>query len=172
MADPARDWSPTDGDDVYDSVDDEWIEILNTGPDAVDITGWRLRDASVDWRYGFTGVLAPGGRVTVYGNESYDWEEANGFARSGLSLNNSGDTITLYAADLVTVIDTVTYTSVQMLDDRSYGRMPDGGPGWYVFDGLNLMTPPATGLMPSPNMPNGGSPVEDAAWGSIKAMFR
>jgi len=45
MADPARDWSPTDGDDVYDSLDDEWVEIYNTGPGAVNVTGWRLTDA-------------------------------------------------------------------------------------------------------------------------------
>jgi len=171
MADPARDWSPTDGNETYDSLDDEWVEVLNTGPAAVDVTGWRLSDAAGEWRYGFQGVLAVGARVVVYGNESYDWEEANGFPKSGLSLNNSGDTVTLTAADLVTVADQVTYGSSQVLDDRAYGRLPDGGPDWSVFDGLNPMSPPATGLLPSPGMPNAASPVESASWGVIKALF-
>ncbi len=135
VADPASDWSPTDGNSTYDSLDDEWVEVLNTGPAAVDLTGWRLTDATGDWRYQFQGVLAAGSRRVVYGNESYDWEEANGFPKSGLSLNNSGDTVTLTAADLVTVIDQVTYGSSHVLDDRAYGRNPDGGPSWAVFDG-------------------------------------
>ena len=48
MADPASDWSPSDGDLIYHSLDDEWLEIYNTGPGSVDITGWRLRDAISD----------------------------------------------------------------------------------------------------------------------------
>jgi hypothetical protein len=171
MADPARDWSPTDGDAVYDSVDDEWVEVYNTGPGAVDMTGWRLSDAAAEWRYQFQGVLGAGARIVVYGNESYAWEEANGFPKGGLSLNNSGDTVTLTAADLVTVVDQVTYATNQVLDDRAYGRLPDGGQDWQIFDGLNPTSPPTTGLLPTPGMPNTASPVEPASWGSIKALF-
>lgn len=171
VADPARDWSPSDGNDAYDSLEDEWVEICNTGPGAVNLTGWRLSDATGEWRYQFQGVLAVGARIVVYGNEAYDWEEAGGFPKSGLSLNNSGDTVTLTAADLVTVVDQVTYGSSQVLDDRAYGRLPDGGPDWRVFDGLNPTSPPTTGLMPSPGMPNAASPVESVSWGCIKALF-
>lgn len=171
MADPAQDWSPTDGNEAYDSLDDEWLEVYNTGPAAVDLAGWRLSDAVGEWRYQFQGVLAAGAHLVVYGNEAYDWEEANGFPKSGLSLNNSGDTVTLTAADLVTVVDQVTYGSSQVLDDRAYGRLPDGGPDWRVFDGLNPTSPPTTGLTPSPGMPNAASPVESASWGCIKALF-
>ena len=171
MADPARDWSPTDGDDVYDSLDDEWVEIYNTGPGAVNVTGWRLTDASGDWRFGFQGTLPAGSHIVVYGNESYAWEDANGFPRSGLSLNNSGDTVTLVAADLVTVMDQVVYTATQVLDDRAYGRLPDGGPEWQVFDGLNPTSPPTKGIVPSPGAANQASPVEQSSWGTIKALF-
>lgn len=174
IADPARDWSPSDGDLLYDAQDDEWVEIMNAGAAPVDITGWRLRDAVSDssWRYGFSGVLGPGEFVVVYGNESYAWEDANGFARQGLSLNNSGDTITLVKADLGTVADQITYSSTEVLDDRAVGRIPDGTGGWEVFDGLNPMSPPATGLMPTPGVPNSGSPVEPADWGRIKSLYR
>lgn len=174
MADPARDWSPSDGNDEYNAVEDEWIEIYNDGFDPVDITGWRLRDAVSDssWRYGFEGVIQAGEVIVVYGNEAYDWEEANGYPKNGLSMNNSGDTMTLVAADLVTVVDQVSYESYQVLDDRSYGRLPDGGPDWEIFDALNPLDPPATNLPPTPGMPNVGSPVEPVNWGVIKALYR
>jgi hypothetical protein len=174
MADPASDWSPSDGNDEYHSMEDEWIEIYNDGFDPVDITGWRLRDAVSDssWRFGFDGVIQPGDVIVVYGNEAYAWEEANGFPKNGLSMNNSGDTMTLVEADLTSVVDQVTYESFQVLDDRSYGRLPDGAPSWAIFDALNPLEPPATGLPPTPGMPNVGSPVEAARWGGIKALYR
>lgn len=174
MADPASDWSPSDGDEEYHSMEDEWIEIYNAGLEPVDITGWRLRDAVSDssWRYGFDGVMNPGDVVVVYGNEAYAWEDANGHPKYGLSMNNSGDTMTLVAADLTTVVDQVSYESFQVLDDRAYGRLPDGGPDWAIYDALNPLDPPATGLWPTPGMPNVGSPVEPSYWGRIKALYR
>ncbi len=174
MADPARDWSPTDGNNEYHSMQDEWVEIVNAGLSPVDITGWRLRDAVSDssWRYEFAGVIQPGHLLVVYGNESYDWEDQSGHPRQGLSLNNSGDTVTLVEGDLSTVADQVIYSSAEVLDDRSYGRLPDGGPDWVVYDHLNPLDPPATDLPPTPGAPNVASPVEPVNWSSIKALFR
>lgn len=174
MADPASDWSPSDGNEEYHSMEDEWIEIYNDGPEPVDITGWRLRDAVSDssWRFGFEGLIHSGEIIVVYGNESYAWEEANGFAKNGLSMNNSGDTMTLVEADLVTVVDEIAYESFQVLDDRSYGRLPDGEDNWEIYDALNPLDPPETNLPPTPGMPNIGSPVEAARWGHIKALYR
>jgi hypothetical protein len=172
MADPASDWSPSDGDEVYDSLDDEWIELVNTGNTAVDMTGWRLRDAVSDssWKYGFSGPLAAGNIIVIYGNEAYAWEDANGCPRNGLSLNNGGDTIELVRPD-GTVAERVEYTGGEVRDDCSYGRLPDGGVEWVMFDGLNPTSPPATGLVPTPGEPNVGSPVEERTWGRIKALY-
>jgi hypothetical protein len=173
LPDPASDWSPSDGNEEYHSLEDEWVEIFNTGPEAVDVTGWRLRDAVSDssWRFGFEGILEPGDFFVVYGNESYQWEDANGCSKNGLSLNNSGDTITLVSSDLVTIIDQVSYDSHDIGDDRSYGRVPDGSANWVCNDGLNPATPPGSGIPPTPGMPNTGAPVEPADWGRIKALF-
>ncbi len=172
MADPASDWSPSDGDDVYDSLDDEWVEFINTGGQAVDMTGWRLRDAVSDssWKFEFSGTLGSGAIIVIYGNEAYAWEDVNGYTRNGLSLNNSGDTIELVRPD-GTVVERVEYTGSQVRDDCSYGRLPDGGVEWALYDGLNPTTPPATGLVPTPGEPNVGSPVEELTWGGIKALF-
>lgn len=174
MADPASDWSPSDGDGVYGSLNDEWIEILNAGSASVDIRGWRLRDAVSDssWRYEFDAVLEPGEFLVVYGNEAYDWEAAAGFTKSGLSLNNAGDTMTLVRSDLATVVDQLVYTSAEVRDDCSYGRVPDAAVDWQMFDALNPTDPPASGMPPTPGGSNVGSPVQDARWGYIKSLYR
>jgi len=174
MPDPASDWSPTDGDEEYHSLQDEWVEVFNAGTEPVDITGWRLRDAVSDssWRFGFSGVLEPGEFFVVYGNEAYDWEDANGFAKNGLSLNNAGDTVTLVSDDLTTVVDMVAYDGDDVGDDRSWGRVPDGSPNWASIDGLNPTSPPSTGLLPTPGEPNLGAPVEHTAWARVKALYR
>ncbi len=117
-------------------------------------------------------MLGPGEFFVVYGNEAYQWEEVNGYAKNGLSLNNAGDTITLVSADLVTVVDLVVYESQDVGDDRSWGRVPDGSPNWECNDGLNPASPPGSGLLPTPGEPNVGAPVETVAWGQIKALFR
>ncbi|MBD3367587.1 MAG: hypothetical protein GF405_05380 [Candidatus Eisenbacteria bacterium] len=173
MPDPAVDWSPSDGNEEYHSVEDEWIEILNIGAGPIDITGWRLRDAVSDssWRYEFSGSLAAGAYAVVYGNEAYDWEDQNGYPRYGLSLNNSGDTVALVRPD-GTVVDAVTYDGSQVDDDRSIGRIPDGVGWWEVLDGLNPADPPISGIEPSPGDVNVASPVEPCGWGEIKALFR
>ncbi|MBN2564213.1 MAG: lamin tail domain-containing protein [Candidatus Eisenbacteria bacterium] len=173
MPDPASDWSPSDGDEEYHSLEDEWVEIFNTGPGAVDVTGWRLRDAVSDssWRFAFDGVLEPGCFFVVYGNESYQWEDSNGFSKNGLSLNNSGDTVTLVMSDLVTVIDQISYDTQDAGDDRSYGRVPDGSEDWVCNDGLNPANPPGSGIPPTPGMPNTGAPVEALDWSRIKVLF-
>ena len=173
MPDPAVDWSPSDGNEEYHSVQDEWVEILNIGAAPVDITGWRLRDAASDssWRFEFSGTLAAGAYAVVYGNEAYDWEDANGYPRYGLSLNNGGDTVSLVRPD-GTVVDAVSYEGSQVDDDRSIGRIPDGVGWWEILDGLNPADPPITGIEPSPGDVNVASPVESCGWGEIKALFR
>jgi len=80
--------------------------------------------------------------------------------------------MTLVEADLTTVADEITYEAFQVLDDRSYGRLPDGGADWEIYDALNPLDPPETNLPPTPGAPNVGSPVEAARWGSIKGLYR
>ncbi len=179
LADPGLDW---DGDGTVAARTDEWVEIVNVGTTQVDLSCYRLADASggLRWRYGFSGVLDPRETRVVYGSESVAWERANGFPAFGLSLNNDGDTVFLY--DLQTgdtvIVDQTTYRTFQVLDDRSTGRSPDGDGPWVVFDGLNPYqgnTPPlGTGCTPSPGAANclPQVPVEDTTWGAIKELYR
>ncbi len=177
VADPASDWN---GDGVVSSRDDEWIEIINLGASAVDLTGYRLADSEGPkaWRYGFSGILDARSVRIVYGGESKAWEEANKFPQYGLSLNNTGDRVALYKIEGTdtSVVDEYTYGPVAVVDDRSIGRNPANRAVWVTFDALNACTaacdPAGTGCAPTPGGPNVCVlAVEPASWGKIKSVY-
>src|SRR5437867_7298818 len=70
MAGPARDW---DGDGVFSSRDDEWIEIVNIGVSPLDLPGFLITDGDSIPRLALSGTLAPGGHLLLTGRQSYDW---------------------------------------------------------------------------------------------------
>jgi len=176
LADPGQDWN---GDGAIDFKNDEWVEIVNGGSDITSLENLRLSDGSqLTFRYGFSGFLAPGARVVVYGSQSVAWELANGWATAGLSLNNAGDSVHLWhvTASDTTLVDSYTYVSHEALKDRSTGRVPDGGDTWSIFDALNPYsgtTPPlGTGCRPTPGIVNGcPTAVTASTWGAVKQLF-
>ena len=178
MADPAQDW---DGDGTYEYRRDEWIEIVNPDLTPLDLAGYYLADDAGGLVYGFTGTLAPGEVRVVYGSESIAWETANGVSTTGLRLGNDGDTAQLLqmVGGVPVLVDAYTYNTYEAEDDRSSGRMPDGGVEWQLFDALNpyggSASPPGNGLPPTPGSLNdGGSPpvpTLEANWGQIKALY-
>jgi hypothetical protein len=175
-ADPASDW---DGSGAYSFRDDEWVEIVNAGASTVVIDGYRLAGADTSWRYEFAGELGPGEVAVVYGSESYAWEDANGEDRYGLRLGNTTGEIWLWrlsAPDTVR-LDGYVYADHEAEDDRSTGRLPDGGPEWRLFDALNLYggeDPPfGTGCSPSPGeRTTCPTAVERTTWSRIKQFQR
>ena len=58
LADPATDWN---GDGGVDSKLDEWVEIVNTGASPVDLSRFRISDASAgeSFRFALSGTIAP-----------------------------------------------------------------------------------------------------------------
>jgi hypothetical protein len=173
---PARDWN---GDGAYSSRDDEWLEILNPGAEALDLGAYLVTDADRLPRYAFSGTLAAGARRLVTGRDSYDWERAGGFPAFGLSLGNSGDTVMLWkvAGAETLLVDSYTYSSHEAAADRALGRLPDGG-GWALLDGLNpyvgTQLPQGTGCPPTPGEPNlcDDTPVRPGTWGQLKSLYR
>ena len=176
LAGPARDWS---GDGVVSARDDEWIEIWNQGPGAMDLSTYYVSDADSTERFAFTGMLGPGEYRVVYGSQAVDWQRANGKSVAGLSLNNSGDTVRLWrivGPDTV-LMDAYAYKSHEGANDRASGRRPDGG-AWALFDELNpyagSLDPTGTGCSPTPGSSN-TCPVtrsEPLSWGKMKSMYR
>lgn len=177
MAGPARDW---DGSGAFSSRDDEWIELMNTGPAPLDLSAFLITDGDTIPRLALSGALAAGGRLTVYGKTSYDWERATGHPAFGFSLSNSGDSVLLWqvAGPETLLVDHYTYRSHEAAADRAIGRLPEGGGEWALFDGLNPYTgstpPQGNGCNPTPADENvcGETPVRAATWGSVKSLYR
>ncbi len=176
LAGPARDWS---GDGVFDSRDDEWVEVANAGASLVDLSAYRLADADSTIRYAFSGVLAPGQVLLVTGSQAVDWQRAQGRPVTGLSLNNAGDTVRLLrvAGPDTVQVDSKTYNSIEGGADRSVGRLAPAQEGWTLFDALNRYTgsgePKGSGCPPSPGAANQcTTDVRRTTWGVIKNLYR
>lgn len=180
LADPARDWN---GSGAVDSRDDEWIEIYNSGPDAVELAGYYVRDAlGTEAHLRLSGRLAAGEAAVFYGSDAAAWQAAQGLSVTGLSLNNAGDTVHLYLGDPAQagaqLVDVYIYADHEAEDDRASGRLRGDGE-WALFDGLYPYTgslmPPATGCEPSPGVPNpcqGLVPATELSWGQVKDHYR
>ncbi len=129
LADPASDLAgDANGDGTRDATDDEFIEIVNTGDAEADLSGLTLSDA-IGIRHTFADetTLAAGAAIVVFGGGTPSGDFAGAevvVASSGtLGLNNSGDTVTVVAAD-GTVIAQVDYGS-EAGQDQSITRDPD-----------------------------------------------
>ena len=176
LAAPARDW---DGDGLYDSKNDEWVEIQNVGPDMLAIDEYRLGDGARTVRFAFSGTLAPGEVKLILGSEAVAWQRSQGLTTAGLSLNNSGDQVYLLrvTGPDTTTVDTHAYGSIEGGSDRSVGRAGTGSEDWILFDSLNRYTgsgtPAGTGCSPTPGGVNGcTTDVGSTTWGAIKRLYR
>jgi hypothetical protein len=179
MADPASDW---DGDGTYHFRDDEWVELYNDGPDAVDLGDFGLSNDGGLWTYGFEAgdILGSGEARVIFGSQSVVWQAAHGHHQYGFRMSNDGDTVLLweFAAGDTLLVDSYSFNTYEADDDRSTGRNPDGIGEWEIFDALNPYSggtpPPGNGLPPSPGWPNAGEPpvrLDACTWGSVKGLF-
>ncbi|MBZ0266534.1 lamin tail domain-containing protein [bacterium] len=146
---PGADWTDNGS---FPSSEDEWFELLNAGTTPEDLTGLFVADGTGTPRIGLSGSLAPGEPLLLNGELAVDWETANGYAAVGLSLNNTGDTLTLFRAAGGSTTEVASYTYTTSASDVSEGRLPDGTGSWTAFDALAG----GTGPQPTPGGPNGG----------------
>lgn len=175
MAGPSRDW---DGNGTFSSRDDEWVEIVNGGATAADLSPYFITDGDSIPRFGFTGALAPGAVVLVTGGASVNWEHATGHPVFGLSLGNTGDKVLLWkvTGSDTTLVDGYTYKTQEAASDRAVGRTADGA-DWKLEDALNPYTgtapPLGTGCAPTPGTANdcGVVPTLHETWGRLKALY-
>jgi len=155
------------GDGTRDSSDDEFVELVNAGPEPVDIAGWAISDSS-EVRHVFPDslpiVVLPGGIVTVFGGGTPTGIGGLVFTASTgrLSLNNDSDVVMLTNAGGAAV-DRHAYGS-EGGRDRSLVRAPDGTGDWFLAGDQGTLTPF------SPGHWNGGAtPVIPETWGALKA---
>jgi len=182
LADPATDWN---GDGTVDYRGDEWVEILNAGATAVDLSAYGLRDAAAAGpRLFLDGILGAGEILVVLGSDAVAWQEANGASTTGLSLNNGGDEVFLVRLvpgsdpPQTEVVDSAAYPDHAAQDDRACG-WDTYRTEWILYDGLATYggdrDPVGTGCPPTPGAPNlchGQVSAVPVSFGAIKAMYR
>jgi len=128
MYDPTP--ADTNGDGAADGSDDEFIEIVNTGANPEDISGWTISDL-VAVRHTFPPgtILAPGQAIVVFGGGTLasfsDFSPALvQLASTGfLGFNNTGDSA--FLMDGASVIDSVDFGSDPAPGGQSITRDPD-----------------------------------------------
>lgn len=177
MAGPSRDW---DGNGVFSSRDDEWVEVVNRGGAAIDLAPFLITDGDRIPRLALAGTLEAGGHKVIYGSDSFAWEKANGFPAFGFSLANSGDKVMLWqvAGAETLLVDSYTYGSQEGASDRAVARSPDAVGPWVLFDSLNPYTgttpPLGSGCAPTPGAENRctTTPALLSTWGRLKTLYR
>jgi hypothetical protein len=100
------------------NVGDEYIEIINVSPSAINVKGWKM-DTGIDSPNTFTLpdlVLQPRQITALFGSQT------------GLSLSDGGGTVRLQNAN-GRIVDAFTYPVVE-IPDRTWCRLPDGSARW------------------------------------------
>ncbi len=114
--------------------DDEFIELLNTSTNPIDVAGLWITDFYTNSRrHVFSSrILPPGGSIVVFGGGSlldFTNPPAQTSTGGGLSLNNDADTVHLFSPQ-TTVVDQVSYQITASHDAISTVRNPDGTGGF------------------------------------------
>src|SRR6185295_17909453 len=117
-------------DGVRDSAQDEFIEVVNRTDMPVNVSGFAIRDAdSLRFTFPAGATIPPGEVAVIFGGGSPTGEFGNASVNglvftASLSLNNSGDTITLKDS-LGSNIEVITYGTAQGNADQAITRRPD-----------------------------------------------
>jgi len=136
-----------DNDTVFQDPDEagafeDWFEVYNPGSEAVDMSGMYITDNPNNpkkWQVG-AGVVVPAGGYVVFMADS---EAAQGPRHASWSLSADGESVSIYAADGTTLIDTVTFGP--QAKDVPIGRLPGAPATWGA---LQSATPGAANAGP------------------------
>ncbi|MCE9667137.1 putative Ig domain-containing protein [Myxococcus stipitatus] len=119
----------------------EFVELVNTGPTAVDLSGWTLWDSTTgNARHVFPSgfKLAAGKAFVIFGGAAgipTGLTNAAAASSGALGLGNNADSVRLRNA-AAALVDEYNYTST--VDDVSANRSPDGDPNGTFTPHTNL----------------------------------
>ena len=111
---------------------DDWIELINTGNQAIALGGLYLTDNPnnlTKWQFPFGGeLLEPGAFLLVWCDE----EQEQIVCHTNFKLSAGGEYIAIAAEDGTTIIDSLNFGEQET--DISLGRFPDGGDTWQQYE--------------------------------------
>lgn len=110
---------------------EDWLEIVNTGTEAVNLGGLYLTDTLTNpakWSLP-SEMLSPGSTVVFICDE----DQEQGDRHTNFKLSKDGESIGLFSYDGTTVLDSIMYP--EQSTNVSYGRCPDGGANWQFMTG-------------------------------------
>lgn len=135
--------------DPADGGFEDWFELFNPGPNAVDVGGYFLTDVLTNkFKFEIPNnghyVVPPGGFLLVWAdNESNQNSTNRADLHVNFALSLNGEAIGLFAAD-GTQIDAVTFGP--QVSNVSEGRFPDGASAIYT---MPTPTPRAANVLPN-----------------------
>ena len=107
-----------------DGDNSDWLEIFNSGNEAVDLSGMYLTDNDdnlTKWQIP-SGVSAGGGRIPVVFASNKDGVLAGGELHTNFALSAGGEFLAIVGTDGTTIIDQFTPEFPDQFEDISYGR--------------------------------------------------
>ena len=150
---PSGDRGDANRDGTRDGNKDEFVEILNTGAESIDIGGWQLSDLKPGSKGPFTFPentrIDPGEYIVLFGGGTPTGFEGKVFVddgRIGGGLSNSGDAVFLINPTSGDTIASAEWGS-EGGKDQSLVRYPEGTGRWMLHS-----TSPGRGLF-SPGKP-------------------
>lgn len=147
--------SPGDanGDGIRDANDDEFVELINSSANSLDISGYKLYDAdrlsinTANHEFPANTILNPGQAVVVFGGGTPTGNFGGSlvFAASNqtLNLNNNGDVLTVKNNN-DSVLFSFDVTALSNNPNESYTRFPD------LYGNFTQHDSASTGILYSP----------------------
>jgi hypothetical protein len=121
---------------------DDWVEIYNSNPEAINMEGLSLTDDStIPDQWQFPNIEIPAnGFLLVWADD----DPEQGALHTNFRLSADGEFIGLYEIDGIVPLDTLSFDPQEQ--DISFGRYPDGADNW-IF--MNNPSPGASNIFTS-----------------------
>ncbi|MGD9635955.1 MAG: chitobiase/beta-hexosaminidase C-terminal domain-containing protein [Pirellulales bacterium] len=125
----------------YDGAASDWLEIYNSGSDAVNLSGMHLTDSPGNlsrWTFPSSVTLDGGGYLVVFAS-SKNTVKPNGELHTNFALSASGEFLAIVDTNGTTILDQYTPSFPAQFEDISYGlaMQNSGAPTTIVASGAN-----------------------------------